>query len=320
MKTKFVNLVLLFFAVTILCGCKNEKKSESVEEVIIEVENLVKEPTNVIDIVTLSMEFQMQDTIPSGWNTFKYDNRANETHFFRFVKLPAGITVENFINEADPVFEEGMDLINEGKTEEGFAAFGKMPKWFSQAVPSGGSGLIAPKLSGISTLNLEPGLHSVECYVKMANGKFHSTMGMIKEVYVTDAKSDSGPPIATNTIDIKEDGFHISGDLKKGEHIFEVNIINQKLHENFATSDVHLVKLDDIADVDALEAWMVWYDPKGFITPVPNGLTFMGGYNDDDEGSTGYFQVNLKPGKYAFIAEVPNAREKGLLKEFEVVD
>ena len=171
------------------------------------------------------------------------------------MKLPEGITVENFINEADPVFEEGMDLINAGKTEEGFAAFGKMPEWFSNAIPSGGSGLIAPKSSAISTLYLEPGLHSVECYVKMPNGKFHSTMGMVKEVYVSDAKSDTEPPKATNTIDIKEDGFHISGDLKKGEHIFQVNVINQKLHENFATSDVHLVRLEDIADINILEAW-----------------------------------------------------------------
>jgi hypothetical protein len=309
-----LKLFILVMTISFFFNCKNEAKSEA------ESDPIVENTSKVIDIVTLSMEFQMPDTIPSGWNTFKYNNKANETHFFRFVKLPEGITVENFINEADPVFEEGMDLINAGKTEEGFAAFGKMPEWFSNAIPSGGSGLIAPKSSAISTLYLEPGLHSVECYVKMPNGKFHSTMGMVKEVYVSDAKSDTEPPKATNTIDIKEDGFHISGDLKKGEHIFQVNVINQKLHENFATSDVHLVRLEDIADINILEAWMVWYDPKGFITPVPNGVKFLGGYNDDNEGSTGYFQVELKPGKYAFIAEVPNARDKGLLKEFEVKD
>jgi hypothetical protein len=154
----------------------------------------------------------------------------------------------------------------------------------------------------------------------MPNGKFHSTMGMIKQVYVSDETSDTEPPQATNTVEIKEDGFHISGDLKQGEHVFEVNVINQKLHENFATSDVHLVRLESIADINALEAWMVWYNPKGFITPVPNGVKFLGGFNDATEGSKGYFNADLKPGNYAFIAEVPNAREKGLLKEFEVKD
>jgi hypothetical protein len=37
-------------------------------------------------------------------------------------------------------------------------------------------------------------------------------------------------------------------------------------------------------------------------------------------GNTGYFYADLKLGKYAFIAEVPNSRDKGLLKEFEVKD
>lgn len=315
MNSIFFKTYLLLLSVIFIFNCKSDKKSESNEET-----TEIEKPLNVINIVTRSMEFQMQDTIASGWNTFKYDNLANETHFFRFVKLPEGITLKNFIEEVDPVFEEGMDLINAGKPEEGFAAFGKMPEWFSKAVPSGGSGLISPKSSAISTLYLEPGLHSVECYVKMPNGKFHSTMGMVKEVYVSESKSEQRPPIASDTITIKEDGFHFNPDIRTGKHTFMVNIESQKLHENFATTDVHLVKLGDNANMNKLEAWMVWYDPKGFITPVPAGLNFMGGYNDDNEGSVGYFEVDLKPGNYALIAEVPNAKSKGLMKIFEVID
>ena len=314
MKKNNTSVFLVLLVFTGFFSCKNEAKSEPDPEPIPEAS------TQVITILTRAMEFDMADTIPSGWNTFKYDNRAAETHFFRFVKMPEGITLKNFMEEADPVFEEGMDLINAGKPEEGFAAFGKMPEWFSKVVPSGGSGLIAPKSSAMATLHLEPGLHSVECYVKMPNGKFHSTMGMVKQVFVSNENSGLKPPTATDTITFKEDGFHFNPDIRTGKHTFMVNVESQKLHENFATTDVHLVRLDDTADLEALEAWMVWYDPKGFITPVPNGLTFMGGYNDDDQGSVGYFTVDLKPGNYAFIAEVPNAKEKGLLKTFEVID
>ena len=313
MKTIF-NISFLTIILLATFNCKNEKVTDA------NLESETETTSNIIDIVTYSMEFQMPDTIPSGWNTFKYNNMANETHFFRFVKLPEGITVENFINEADPVFEEGMDLINAGKPEEGFAAFGKMPEWFSSAIPSGGSGLIAPKSSAISTLYLEPGLHSVECYVKMPNGKFHSTMGMVKEVYVSESNSENKPPIATDTINILDEGFDFNRGIKSGKHIFMVNVINQKQHENFATSDVHLVNLSSAASIESLENWMVWYDPKGFITPVPNGITFLGGFNDAKEGSVGYFYADLKPGNYAFVSEVPNANEKGLLKTFEVLD
>jgi hypothetical protein len=312
---KFSNVVfLLVTLLSVLFNCKSDKKTVTNNVSISETYS------DIIEIKTLSMEFQMPDTIPSGWNTIKYSNKANETHFYRFIKLPEGITIENYKKEIDPVFEEGMDLINEGNTEAGFAAFGKLPEWFNRCVPSGGSGLIAPKNEALNTIFLNPGLYIVECYVKMPNGKFHSTMGMIKQVHVLDKKSDIKPPNATNSIDIKEDGFHISGEFNKGEHIFEVNIINQKLHENFASSDVHLVKMDSNADLNALESWMIWYNPKGFITPVPDGVTFLGGFNDALEGSKGYFYANLKPGKYVLIAEVPNANDKGLLKAFEVVD
>ncbi|MTE26064.1 hypothetical protein [Winogradskyella ouciana] len=317
MKTFNYPAILTLVMLTVIFNCKSDQKKEQVSE---DREVVKEEKIPMTTIVTRAMEFDMADTISSGWNTFKYFNRAAETHFFRFVKMPEGITLENFKNEADPVFEEGMDLINAGKPEEGFAAFGKMPEWFSNVVPSGGSGLIAPKSTAISTLYLEPGLYSVECYVKMPNGKFHSTMGMVKQVYVSKANSGHKPPIATDTISIKEDGFHFDRNIAKGTHVFQVDIVNQKMHENFATSDIHLVKLEDYASMKELEAWMVWYDPKGFITPVPKGLTFLGGYNDDDEGSTGYFEVDLKPGNYVFIAEVPNAKAKGMLHTFEVLD
>ena len=37
-------------------------------------------------------------------------------------------------------------------------------------------------------------------------------------------------------------------------------------------------------------------------------------------GRTGYFEVDLKPGKYVFISEVPNTKAKNLFKVFEVKD
>ena len=313
---KTIKILLPLLLVCLIFNCKSDKKELPTEQH--EEEATITDLP--ISIITRSMEFQMQDTIPSGWNTFEYDNRASETHFFRFIKVPEGITLNDYKNEVDPVFEKGMDLINEGKMEEGFAALGNMPKWFSECVPSGGSGLIAPKSKAMTTLNLQPGTHILECYVKMPNGKFHSTMGMVKEVFVTSDTSDVQLPTATDVIDIKEDGLHFDRNIAAGKHIFQVNVINQKLHENYATSDVHLAKISDRADLKALEAWMVWYDPKGFITPVPEGITFLGGFNDAIEGSKGYFSVDLKPGKYVLISEVPNAKEKGLMHEFEVLE
>jgi len=314
-----VFLILIFSSV--LISCKTDKKMEPIEDVIAEIEETYKEPTNVIDIITRSMEFQSVDTIPSGWNTFTYQNFSNETHFFLLDKYPEGKTAENAITDIAPVFEEGMDLINEGKAEEGLAAFGKLPEWYGSIVFSGGTGLIAPKHTAITTLKLEPGYYIMECYVKMPNGKFHTLMGMAKPIIVTQENSGNLPPEATININLSgEEGISYDNDITKGKHIFSVFVKDQKQHENFIWHDVNLVKLEDSASEEALEAWMDWSNPKGLITPVPNGVTFLGGVNDMPAGSTGYFYADLSPGKYALISEVPNTKSKGLFKVFEIID
>ena len=319
---KYNKSVFLFFIVFfVLFSCKNENSIKSIKETKSQVVEAVKTPTNVIDIITRSMEFQCPDTIPSGWNTFKYQNLSNETHFFLLDNYPEGKTVENTLTDVAPVFAEGMDLINQGKAEEGFAAFGKLPAWFGDIVFSGGSGLIAPKHTAITTVKLEPGYYIMECYVKMPNGKFHTLMGMAKPIIVTQEDSGNVPPEPTINIVVSNDeGIVYDKAISKGKQVFSVFYKEQKHHENFMQHDVNLVKLDDNASEAALEAWMDWSDPKGLITPVPEGVTFLGGVNEMPASSKGYFYADLKPGKYAFISEVPNTREKGLFKVFEVKD
>lgn len=319
MKSIYFNSVVLCLFLIIL-SCKNEKKAEPIEETVVEVEDVIEEPSNVIDVLTRSMEFQSVDTISSGWNTFKYQNLSNETHFFLLDKYPEGKTIENTLTDIAPVFGEGMDLINDGKAEEGFAAFGKLPEWYGSIVFSGGTGLIAPKHTAITTLKLDPGYYIMECYVKMPNGKFHTLMGMAKPIIVTEEESGNAPPEATVNITLSgEEGISYDRGIKKGKHMFSVYVKDQKPHENFIWHDLNLVKLEDYASEDALEAWMDWSDPKGLLTPVPNGVTFLGGVNDMVAGSTGYFYIDLQPGKYAFISEVPNTKSKGLFKVFEVI-
>jgi hypothetical protein len=308
-------IFLMIISLCVFFNCKNEKKTESIEETV----KVFEEPSNVIDIVTRSMEFQSVDTIPSGWNTFKYQNLSNETHFFLLDKYPVGKTVENTLTDVAPVFVEGMDLINEGKSEEGFAAFSKLPEWFFGVIYSGGSGLIAPKHTAMTTVKLDPGYYIMECYVKMPNGKFHTSMGMAKPLIVTEEDSSNSRPEATVNITLSgEEGISYDKSITKGKQIFSVFVKDQKPHENFIWHDVNLVELTESANEEALEKWMDWSHPKGLITPVPNGVTFLGGVNDMPAGNTGYFYADLKPGKYAFISEVPNAKAKNMFKVFEV--
>ncbi|MCX2720792.1 hypothetical protein [Lentiprolixibacter aurantiacus] len=305
-------LLTIFFV-----GCKSDPKKQEASEAE------ASEPEReVIEVVTRSMEFFAPDTINSGWNTFVYKNLSTEPHFILLDKYPEGITIENTIAEVAPAFEEGMAMIMEGKMEEAMAAFGKLPEWFGQVVFSGGTGLISPRETAISTLNLAPGYYIMECYVRMPDGRFHTSMGMAKEFIIRSEDSGNKPPEANVSITISsEDGINYSGNMTKGTTIFSVTYEDQIVHENFVGHDVNLVRMEEGADLDALEAWINWASPTGLMSSkLPEGFTFLGGTNDAPAGSVQYFEADLSPGTYAFISEVPGSKAKGMLKTFSISD
>ena len=312
---KIRSLTLITLALLVLGACKSDPKKKQETEAL--TEETVPE---VVRVVTKSMEFYAPDTISSGWNTFVYENQSTEPHFILLDKYPEGVTIENTIEEVAPAFEEGMSLIMEGKMEESMEAFGKLPEWFSQVVFSGGTGLISPNETAISTINLEPGYYIMECYVRMPDGRFHTSMGMAKELIVTEENSGLSPPKANIDINIwSQGGIGWNGQPKEGKNIFRVTYGDQIVHENFVGHDVNLARMDEGADLEALEAWINWATPTGLMSStLPEGFTFLGGMNDAPQGSIHYFEAALQPGTYVLISEVPNASEKGLLKTFTV--
>jgi len=306
--------VFLSISLLIMLSCVTDKKSEKKEKVI-------DEKDNSIEIITEVMDFQTVDTIDSGWHTFRYINRSNDSHFFLLDKYPEGKNISDAEKEVIPIFQDGMDLITKGKSEEGFSEFNKLPAWFFEIVFSGGSGLVSPGHTSETTIKIEPGYYVIECYVKMENGVFHSSMGMVKELIVTDKHVDNHKlkPNVKITISSKG-GIVYNESIKKGKQTFEVFFEDQIVHENFVGHDVNLVKLDEKADLEAIEKWMNWADPLGLISPAPQGITFLGGVNDMPAGSRAYFTSTLEPGRYAMISEVPNSLSKNMLKTFIVSD
>ncbi|WP_373072304.1 hypothetical protein [Zeaxanthinibacter enoshimensis] len=293
-------------------SCKEDKKEKEMEET-------VEEKENVIEVLTEVMDFQLQDTIQSGWQTFRYTNASKEPHLILIDKYPEGKTIADGKKEVMPPFQEGMDLINEGKNEEAMAAFGKLPPWFSEIVFTGGVGLLSPGEVSSSTVYLEPGYYVLECYVKMSNGVFHGVMGMVKELIVTNDSTDHMPPEADVRIELSSTtGMTVKDTISAGKQVFEVKFNDQVAYEHFLGHDVNLVKLSDTADISALEKWMNWADPEGLINPAPEGVTFLGGMNDLPAGEVGYFTADLDPGNYALISEVPQAGAKNLLYRFTI--
>ena len=106
--------IVLAAFLTSLQGCMPNKKSGK---------EVNQNRDDTIRIVTEVMDFQTVDTLTAGWHTFLYANKSTETHFFEFEKYPEGKTMKDMEKEVIPSFKKGMDLINEGKKEEGFEVF-----------------------------------------------------------------------------------------------------------------------------------------------------------------------------------------------------
>ena len=277
---------------------------------------------SVVNVVARGLTFEAPDTIPSGWTTFRFDNQAPMVHFVQVERLPEGITIKEQQELVAPVFQEGYRLLAAGQTDSAMAAFGTLPEWFGQIIFVGGPGLTAGGLVSEATVHLEPGTYLLECYVK-TGGVFHSfnpappAYGMVHQFTVTDSVTEAPEPTTDLQVTLSSArGIEVSGVPVAGPQTIAVTFEDQKVHENFVGNDLHLARLGDGADISALAAWMDWRFPGGLETPAP--VQFLGGIQDMPAGATGYFKVILSPGEYAWVSEVANPDQKGMLKTFGV--
>lgn len=281
------------------------------------------EVTNLVEIDAAGMRFAGANTISSGWATIRLNNRDNMLHFAMVVRLPDGVTANMYSDDLGAKFQQGYNLMLEGRNEDAGAVFGSLPGWISGLSYHGGPGFISGNRSAESTQYLEPGDYVVECYIK-SNQIFHSyspvpgELAMMFPLTVTNTPGDMAEPQANATLTINESGIHLAeGAMEVGKNSIRVRFDTQTRYPSFVGQDVHVVRIDSDADVQAALDWMDWQTPSGLLVPSP--VTFIGGINDVmPAGSTAYFAVDLSPGRYAFISETPEADKKGLLLEFEI--
>ena len=95
-----------------------------------------------------------------------------------------------------------------------------------------------------------------------------------------------------------------------------MDFLEQQALPSFVGNDVHLIRVDDADSVAETNAWMDWRTKDGLEDPAP--AAFLGGINDLPAGTHGYFTVQLEPGDYAFIAEMPDPQASGFVLPFSV--
>jgi hypothetical protein len=281
------------------------------------------EPTaNRFDIVARGLTFESPDRIRPGWIKFRMVNASGMAHFAVIERLPEGYGLREQQDQVAPVFQEGMDLLAMGDNEGANTAFGKLPAWFGDIVFTGGPGLTGPGVTSEVTMYLPPGEYLLECYVK-TEGIFHSYNpepdkdGMVRAFTVAGAPLPHGEPDANLSVAISSNhGFAITGKPSVGANTVKISFEDQKVYANFVEHDIHLVRLSDGVELGELEQWMDWRLKGGLQTPAP--AVFLGGVNEMPAGSSAYLHVDLTPGRYTWIAEIPDSSQVGMLHTFEV--
>lgn len=279
--------------------------------------------------------------VPAGWSTFNFKNASDSDHFLLLYQVPQQ-AIDAASSAGEPLLEHWYKNVTVPFQDEfnpyitGDITYGEFVNnlvgnisagapWFLDpgAIPMGGPGITSAGNTSETTINLAPGMYIVECYVKDENQEFHSYNGMLELMTVTESDSGNREPKSTASISVTKEGINVDKSLRPGKHNIAIQYGEQPAmgYEHLLGHNAQLVRLDDDYDSSLLEelaAWMDWTKKDGLVHRAPAGTEFIGGSMEMPGGSTAYLTVTLKPGTYAWIAEVPDPAGKNMLQVFSV--
>ncbi|MBD3615949.1 MAG: hypothetical protein HUJ22_05190 [Gracilimonas sp.] len=322
-------IVTLFFSFSLISCTEKEKDVNTVE---VTAKHDAENNQHIFDLSTKETK--------SGWVTFNFNNASPSDHFFMLYKVPEA-AIQAAEEAGEPVLQHWYGAITAPFQEQfnpyingnvGYGEFvdnlvaeiSEKGPWFFDpgAPPMGGPGFTAAGSSSVTTVYLDPGEYIVECYVKDEEQVFHSYIGMLEQLTVTSEKAEAEEPRAHKTVTISsENGIVFTGPFEAGEQVVEVHYADQTTYSHLLGHNVQLVKLEDAEDDSLLQSlgeWMNWTTPFGLTKNAPTGAKFVGGVMAMTEGQSGYMHLDLEPGDYAWIAEVPDPADKGMLKTFTI--
>lgn len=331
---KFLHQAITLLTFAALASVLLFTACNDVDDTVVEV-NAVHNAAEDVHLFEMSAH-----EIPNGWTTFQFNNASAYDHFFLVFKLPEeGIEAAEaagepfldhwFHNITEP-FQLAYDPYIDGDidydtfAENLVAALSQGAPWFFDpgAPAMGGPGFTAAGATSETTIYLDPGEYVVECYVKNEDELFHSYIGMLEHLSVTEEASGTEEPEPSYSVTISSSGgIQADQDLNRGRHTIEIFFEDQVPYAHFLGHNVQLVKLSDKEDEELLRKlanWMDWRYPGSLVNRAPEGAEFMGGTMEMTEGATAYFHVDLEMGDYAWIAEVPDPADHDMLKTFTV--
>jgi hypothetical protein len=248
-------------------------------------------PPPVVDIMATDYAFDAPDTIPSGLVTIRLMNHGQEPHHAQLLRMNDGVSFAEF----------GAALQSEGESALRLTTL------------TGGAGALNPSKSDEVTLNLTPGQYAIACFIPSEDGVPHLAKGMLRPLTVVagDVQTDIAAPQSAGTLTMRDFTFDIPDTLPAGRNTFTVANAGPQPHE------LNILKLAPGKSLSDVQAWQ---PDQG--TPPP--FEAVGGMNGMSQGETHYMTLDLEPGTYLAICNIPDPgsgvphSQLGMLRQFTV--
>jgi hypothetical protein len=262
---------------------------------------------NVVEVTAVDYAFRAPDLIPGGRTTIRFRNSGEEEHMVLLSRLPPGKTIDDYTTDLSMQFNRAWEAVRDRGIPEGEALemlFGSLPEWFPQVQFVGGPGIAAPGVVSDVTMDLEPGNYVLECYIKTPDGRVHYMEGMMHPLVVGEEAPAAPLPAPDIRVTLSNAGMTVAGDLTTGRRTVAVHVAENP-EVGFGHS-VHVARLHPATDVQEVVGWMNWFALNGLRAPAP--AHFSGGLHPMQTGDTGYFTVDLTPGRYLWVSEATGAQ------------
>jgi uncharacterized cupredoxin-like copper-binding protein len=247
-----------------------------------------------VQIIASDHGWVLPDTIHAGMSHIVFKNTDTEIHEAMFVKLPGGMSSEDYIRKV----KDGIDF----------------PK---DAIDYSGPGLTSPGKEVSIWLHLDPGEYLLACWYRG-----HLTSDPIQRVIVENFTAHNiTPPKADAVIKLIDFRFEIEGKLNKGEQVVQVETIGPSMHE------VDIFRLNEGKTLKDVKEW----HKNGKDSPPP--VEALGGVLDNhDLNRKIWIKTNFAPGNYVLWCDMPMIQnyqgsgvspshaDAGMVKEFTIED
>jgi hypothetical protein len=235
-------------------------------------------------------QFDLPDEVAPGPTRVSLANEGAEAHHAQLFRLGDGQTVEDLTAAL---------------------ADGGPPAALEVGEYVGGTALVAPgeTSDAEAVVELEPGNYVFLCLVEAPDGQPHVAHGMLHP-FTVDGSAESPPaPDADVSVQLVDYGFELP-DTIDGDALLEIT--------NAAAAEPHemeVARLDDGATIDDVASAL----QDG--TDVP--ATPVGGLQGILPGASQLLQLDLEPGRYVVVCEVPSPdgtphHVKGMIQEVAV--